>query len=62
MASWPMAVLAMGNKADEYRRQAQACLAMAQRVSKREDRLQMMEMAQRWLDLARQTEAKDREC
>jgi hypothetical protein len=57
-----MAVLAMGNKADEYRRQAQACLAMAQRVSKREDRVQMMEMAQRWLDLARQTEAKDREC
>jgi hypothetical protein len=56
-----MAAQAMGNKADEYRRNAQACLAMAQRVSKREDRVQMMEMAQRWLDLARQAEAKDQD-
>ena len=45
------------NKSADYRRQAAACLEVALRMSLREDRERMAEMAQRWLDLARQAEA-----
>jgi hypothetical protein len=43
-------------KSDDFRRQAAACLEVAQRMSLHEDRVRMMEMAQRWLDLAQQAE------
>ena len=44
-------------RADEYRRLAADCLEVAERMSLREDRARMMEMAQRWLDLAKKAEA-----
>lgn len=44
-------------KSDDFRRQAAACLEVAQRMSLHGDRVRMMEMAQRWLDLAQQAEA-----
>jgi len=43
--------------AEEYRRQAAACLEVAQRVSVQKDRERMTEMAQRWLELAQKAEA-----
>jgi hypothetical protein len=46
------------DKAAEYRRQAASCIQVAERMSVTDDRLRMMEMAQRWLDLARQAEEK----
>ena len=45
------------DKSADFRRQAAACIEVAQRMSLREDRARMAEMAQRWLDLARQAEA-----
>jgi hypothetical protein len=45
-------------KAAEYRREASICLELAPRISLRLDRERMTEMAQRWLDLARQAEAR----
>ena len=45
------------DKSADFRRQAAACLEVAKRMSLREDRERMAEMAQRWLDLARQAEA-----
>jgi hypothetical protein len=48
------------NQAAEYRRQAAACNEVAQRMSLREDRAIMFEMAQRWLDLAHKAEAAER--
>jgi hypothetical protein len=44
------------DKAAEYRKQAQACLEVAQRMSVRADRERMTEMAQRWLELAQAAE------
>jgi hypothetical protein len=43
-------------RALEYRRLAAECLEAAERMSLREDRSRLMEMAQRWLDLARKAE------
>ncbi len=45
------------NKAQEYRRQAAACLEVAERMSLNADRALMLEMAQQWLELARKAEA-----
>lgn len=44
------------DKSADFRRQAAACLEVAQRMSLHEDRVRMTEMAQRWLDLAQQAE------
>jgi hypothetical protein len=44
------------NKAAEYRRQAVVCAEVARRLSVREDRERMMEMAQQWLALAEEAE------
>jgi hypothetical protein len=40
------------DKAEEYRRQAAACLEAAARMSLHSDRARLLEMAQHWLDLA----------
>jgi len=45
------------DKSADFRRQAAACIEVAERVSLREDRARMMEMAQRWLELAQKAEA-----
>jgi hypothetical protein len=45
------------DKSADFRRQAAACVEVAQRMSLHEDRLRMMEMAQRWLELAQKDEA-----
>ena len=45
------------DKSADFRRQAAACIEVAQRMSLLEDRALMTEMAQRWLDLAQQAEA-----
>jgi hypothetical protein len=42
------------SKADEHRRQAAACMEVARRTPLEADCVLMMEMAQRWLELARQ--------
>lgn len=44
-------------KSAEFRRRAEACLDVAKRMSLRDDRACMTEMAQRWLDLAQQAGA-----
>src|SRR5579862_9541367 len=46
------------NLAMHYRRLAAECLEVAERMSLRADRARMIEMAQRWLDLAKKEEAK----
>jgi hypothetical protein len=43
-------------KAAEYRRQAAMCLEIAERISLDDDRARVMEMAKRFLDLAREEE------
>ena len=45
------------NKADEYVRNAQACMEVAERMSLREDRERIVQMAERWLQLAREARA-----
>jgi hypothetical protein len=47
------------DKSAEFRRQAAACIDVAQRMSLLEDRSRMMEMAQRWLELAQKAEVID---
>jgi hypothetical protein len=42
--------------AEQYRKMAADCIEVAQRMSLKDDRARMMEMAQRWLDLAQQAE------
>jgi hypothetical protein len=49
----------MPKQAHEYRRQAALCLEVARRMSMERDRAGMMEMAQRWLDLARELEGQE---
>ena len=39
--------------AAEYRKHAANCLAVAQRLSRREDRVLMLRLAAQWLELAR---------
>jgi hypothetical protein len=48
------------DKTEEYRKMAAGCIEVAQRMSLKDDRDRMMEMAQRWLDLARQAETQAR--
>jgi hypothetical protein len=45
------------SKAARYRREAKACIDVAERMSVRADRLRIMEMAQQWLELAERAEA-----
>jgi hypothetical protein len=40
------------SKAEEYRREAAACLEVAERMSLSLDRARMLQMAQHWLELA----------
>jgi hypothetical protein len=42
--------------AEVYRREAAACLEVAQRMSVAADRARLTEMAQRWLELAQKAE------
>jgi hypothetical protein len=49
----------VNSKAAEYRKLAASCLEVAERMSFKADRARMMEMAQRWLELAKQAEAAD---
>ncbi len=48
-------------QAAEYRREAQICMEMAQRMSMRIDRERLMAMAKHWLELAERAEADDAE-
>jgi hypothetical protein len=47
------------DKASEYRKQAAACLDMAARISLQTDRIRVVEIARRWLELAQQAESKN---
>jgi hypothetical protein len=50
----------MGERKDkvaEYRRQAAICMEIARQMSLIEDRQLMLEMAEKWLELARKLEA-----
>jgi len=49
------------SKAAEYRHTARLCLELAERMSLREDRGRILEMAQRWFALAAQVEAESRD-
>ena len=51
-----LSVYAGNDKTKEYRKMAASCIEVAQRMSLKDDRVRMMEMAQRWLDLAQQAE------
>jgi hypothetical protein len=44
-------------RAAEFRRHAAICLDVAQRISLKEDREQMRQVAERWLELAKRAEA-----
>ena len=58
--AFPRILTVMGDpqdKAAEYRQQAAACLEVAYRMSLDADRALLLEMAKRWLDLARQAQA-----
>jgi len=46
-----------GDRAAEYRKLAAQCLEVAERMSLRADRERMMDMATRWLEMARKAEA-----
>jgi putative IMPACT (imprinted ancient) family translation regulator len=46
----------LNGTAEEYRKMAADCIEVAQRMSLKDDRTRMMEMAQRWLDLAQRAE------
>ena len=46
-----------GTKADEYLSNAQACMEVAERMSLREDRERMLQMVERWFQLAREARA-----
>ena len=45
------------SKAAEYRRMAASCLEVAESMSLKADRAQLLEMARHWLELARKVEA-----
>ena len=45
-------------KAAEYLREAATCIAVAERMSVAPDRQRMVEMAQRWLNMAKEVEEK----
>lgn len=46
--------------AEEYRRNAAECREISKRMSLRDDRERMAEMAQRWLELAEKAEEQER--
>jgi len=46
-------------KAEGYRREAASCLEAAERMSAAADLARLMEMAQRWLELAEAAESED---
>jgi hypothetical protein len=46
-------------RAKQYREQAAACLEWANKMSLQSDRARMMDMAARWLDLAKEAETKE---
>jgi len=46
-----------GDKASEYRRQAAVCLEVSERMLRVEDRALMLQLAQQWLELAREVAA-----
>jgi hypothetical protein len=48
-------------RAAEFRRQAAACLEVAERMSLREDKAQMTQIAERLLELARRAEEETEE-
>jgi hypothetical protein len=45
--------------AAEYRRNAAECLQAVKRLSNREDRKRLLDMAEKWLDLAKDAEVRD---
>jgi hypothetical protein len=47
------------NKAEEYRREAAACLEVAEKMSLSSDRARLLQMAQHWLDLAVKAETRE---
>jgi hypothetical protein len=49
-------MLARKDKAAEYRKEAAACLEVAERMSLEVDKQRMLDMALRWLDLAEQAD------
>jgi hypothetical protein len=49
----------VNSKAAEYRKMAASCMEVAERVSLKADRARMIEMAQRWLELAKLAESHD---
>jgi hypothetical protein len=66
MRRWPTAVTRVlsetlmknsKEKAVEFRRQAAICFDLAQRISFKEDRERMMQVAEHWLELAKRAEA-----
>jgi hypothetical protein len=44
-------------RAAEFRRQAGICFEMAQRISLKEDKALMIELAEHWLEMAKHAEA-----
>ena len=46
----------MSKKAEEYRRHANECRALARKAASEEERKQLTEMAETWLSLAEQRE------
>ena len=46
-------------RADEYRRHAAECLRVAQRVSDPNDKALLIQMAERWRELAEKVEKND---
>lgn len=53
----PSALETPSTKAARYRLEAKASIEVAERMTLREDRRQMMEMAQRWIEMAQEAEA-----
>jgi hypothetical protein len=48
-------------RADEYRRMAKECFEIAARMSVKEDRTRVLDMARRWLNLAIQVRGQEEE-
>lgn len=53
-------MLTKEKRAAEYRKNAAECIAVAERMSAREDRARMTDMARGWLELARELEAENK--
>ena len=46
-------------RADDYRKEAQSCIEVANRMSVTEDRIRLLQMAQHWLELAKKADKAD---